>query len=498
MNALAPRIIVEPVSFAPRTGAVIALAGRRREPAVLDSAAEHPRYGRYTIVTCEPVITYCHRAGDGDPFEAMRGHLAASDMLEPTTATSDLPFAGGWIGYFAYEAGRFIERLPARTRADVGLPLARFALYDSAAVYDHVLGRWSVVAAEIAPAGAGRCDLRARLAWWKDLLRSALDADEGKETGISGLRARHAGRPPYGPVTHNLSRDEHLRIVQRGRQYIAAGDIFQVNLARRESIPATENPLDLYLRLRRTNPGMYSAFLSWHTPNQSCLPSESPGAGVCAVLSSSPELFLDLQGQSVITRPIKGTRPRSADPAVDASLRQELAASPKDRAELAMIVDLERNDLGRVCEFGSVRVQAGDSPAAPFELEAHPTVHHLVATVTGRLAPGRDAIDLLRATFPGGSITGAPKVRAMEIIDELEPTERSVYTGAIGLFAPGRMIMNIAIRTILQARDMLHWYAGGGIVADSDPAAEYDETCAKLLGMRRAVGIEDTPATAGR
>jgi para-aminobenzoate synthetase component 1 len=208
----------------------------------------------------------------------------------------------------------------------------------------------------------------------------------------------------------------------------------------------------------------------------------------CAILSSSPELFLDLVGREVISRPIKGTRARSVDPQADERLRLELAASPKDRAELAMIVDLTRNDLGRVCDYGSIEVVDDGPPAGPFALERHPTVHHLVATVTGRLADGRDAIDLLRACFPCGSITGAPKVRAMEIIDELEPTERSVYTGAIGCFAPGgRMTMNVAIRTIIQAGGRLHWYAGGGIVADSDPLAEYDEAVAKALGMRKAV-----------
>jgi para-aminobenzoate synthetase component I len=244
---------------------------------------------------------------------------------------------------------------------------------------------------------------------------------------------------------------------------------------------------------------------------------EECAAREVAILSASPELFLELRDREVVTRPIKGTRSRSTDPVVDEALRMELLQSAKDRAELAMIVDLERNDLGRVCEFGSVRVvprqtssgshrrDAGATPhrrdagATPklFELETHPTVHHLVATVRGRLRAGLDAVDLLRATFPGGSITGAPKVRAMEIIDELEPTARSVYTGAIGyLGLDGSAVFNIAIRTMIRVDGRIHIHAGGGIVADSVPEDEYDETEAKALGLCRAVGDSGAQAMA--
>lgn len=506
-------VITESVGPAPSPGMAIALAGARPGPAILDSSAQDPRFGRYTIVACEPIATFEHACLDGNPFEAMRSLLAATHMLGTAEPPADVPFAGGWIGYFAYEAGRFIERLPCRATADVGLPVARFGLYDSAAVYDHVAGGWRVVAADLrasepgvsganpaggvlrVPTGRAEADPAQRIRWWKALLeqaaaREAARPSQAKREGASTPLA-YDPPPAYGPPQANLTREQHLRAVVRARAYIAAGDIFQVNLARRESAIAAEDPLDIYLRLRQTNPGAWSAFLSWKTEGIASSGLASPGRvpDLCAVLSSSPELFLELRGRQVVTRPIKGTRPRSPDPATDERLRFELAGSSKDRAELAMIVDLERNDLGRVCEFGSIRVVASDSPAAPFDLERHPTVHHLVATVTGRLAGDRDAIDLLQASFPGGSITGAPKIRAMEIIDELEPSERSVYTGAIGYFAPGRMVMNIAIRTLIQSRGLLHWYTGGGIVADSDPAAEYDETCAKALGMRRALGL---------
>lgn len=477
------RTTIEAVSCSPSPGAVIAAVGAGEGVAVLDSAAPLPQAGRYTIIACQPLATYSHRPDDGNPFERMRRLLACTGMLAPAEPPSELPFAGGWIGYFSYEAGRYLERLPATVREDVGLPLARFALYDSAAIHDRQTGRWTIVAVD--PAGwdlpstmAAHPGVAERIRWWKQTLGRA-DA---------GPSRPHPAQPlPGASVRHNLRLEEYLSIVDRGREYIAAGDIFQVNLARRESTPAREDPLSVYLRLRESNAGAYSAFVRWSEAGEAGSPSAE-----AAILSSSPELLLHLENRNVATRPIKGTRPRSSDPAVDESLRLELAASEKDRAELAMIVDLERNDLGRVCEFGSIRVAAEASEAAPFALESHPTVHHLVATVSGRLAEGRDAIDLLRATFPGGSITGAPKVRAMEIIDELEPTERSVYTGSIGYFTPGRLVMNIAIRTMIQAGGMLHWYAGGGIVADSRPEAEFEETCAKALGMRRALGLTET------
>lgn len=431
---------------------------------MLDSADAGPGRGRYTVVAFDPVETASWRDGDADPFEGMRRHLAVIHRRP----AGPVPFAGGWIGYFAYEAGRHIERLPATTRVDIGLPIARFSLYDSAAVHDAITGQWAVVVAEIPgrrPAGWAE----ARIDEWRRLLA------EARPSFIP---------PPATPdePASSMSRARYLQSVAIARDYIAAGDIFQVNLARRETFAQTEPAWVTYLRLRRFNPAAYAAYLAWDD---------------AAILSSSPELFLRLHGRDVMSRPIKGTRPRSSDPLQDAANRANLAASAKDRAELAMIVDLVRNDLGRACEYGSVQVDVpGDGVASPYELEAHPTVHHLVATVRGRLAAGRDAIDLVRACFPGGSITGAPKVRAMEIIDELEPTERSVYTGAIGCFSlDGSMVLNIAIRTMISAAGRIHVYAGGGIVADSVPEDEFAETRAKARGMCRALGVEDAPGS---
>ena len=273
---------------------------------------------------------------------------------------------------------------------------------------------------------------------------------------------------PTGEAAPNMTRRAYLDKVRQAKRHIAAGDIYQLNLTQRFTVRTDTSPLDLYRRLRRTSPSSHAAFLPW---------------GDVAVISSSPELFLELRGRHVVTRPIKGTRPRTGDPVADAVYRSELVESEKERAELNMIIDLLRNDLGRVCAFGTVRVTAAG------DLEEHPTVYHRVATVEGRLAPEHDWLDLLRATFPGGSITGAPKIRAMQIIEELEPTPRGVYCGSIGyLGLDGAISLNIAIRTMVQMNDLVHVYAGGAIVADSIPEDEYDEVMAKATGMFRALG----------
>jgi para-aminobenzoate synthetase component 1 len=275
---------------------------------------------------------------------------------------------------------------------------------------------------------------------------------------------------PLSPIRSNFTKDKYLTAIRRAKAYIAAGDIYQVNLSQRFSGPLPVPPFDLYTRLRARNPAPFAAFLDF---------------GEMQILSSSPERFLQVEARTrqVRTRPIKGTRPRGNTPEQDADLGRELLLSEKDRAELVMIVDLERNDLGRVCETGSVHVPE------LMVLERDPTVHHLVSTVAGRLPPERNRMDLLRAMFPGGSITGAPKIRAMEIIAELEPTRRGVYTGSIGwLGFTGDMDLNIAIRTFVVRDGMAHFQVGGGIVADSDPEEEYEETLHKGRALMEALG----------
>jgi para-aminobenzoate synthetase component 1 len=270
-------------------------------------------------------------------------------------------------------------------------------------------------------------------------------------------------------VESNLARPDYLRCVERAKDYIAAGDIYQVNLSQRFHARTDVTAADLYLVLRETNPAPLAAYLD---------------IGEAQILSSSPERFLRMSGRHVQTRPIKGTRPRTGDEAKDQVAARELMMSAKDQAELVMITDLERNDLGRVCEFGSVRVPE------LVRLEEYATVFHLVSTVEGRLRQNISHVEALRACFPGGSITGAPKIRAMEIIDELEPHARGIYTGAIGYFGfNGESDFNIAIRTMIQKGRDLYFHAGSGIVADSDPAGEFDETLAKARGMIEALRV---------
>lgn len=271
-----------------------------------------------------------------------------------------------------------------------------------------------------------------------------------------------------GAGSWSVARAAYESAVRRAQQYIAAGDCYQVNLSQRYSAPCAGDPYALYRRLREISPAPYSAYLD---------------CGDFQVLSSSPELFLRIRDRAVETRPIKGTRPRGRTPEEDAAHAAQLLSSVKDRAELLMIVDLERNDLGRVCEYGSVQVPD------LYRLESYANVHHLVATVRARLRPEVSPLECLRACFPGGSITGAPKIRAMEIIEELEPVRRGVYTGAIGwVDGRGNAEWNIAIRTMTVKGGRVYFHAGGGIVADSDPAAEYEETLAKAAGMLEALG----------
>ena len=429
-------------------------------PFFLDSALRMPRVGRYSFIGGDPfLVMLAHgstmeyrsdserRFREGDPFSLLRRELNRCAV----TPHPDAPFTGGAVGYFGYDLGRFIEQLPCTTLDDIRFPDLYMAFYDGAIVYDHATGRAWAAGCDVVD---GRPPARERVARLIERIR----ANPPSSTEDEGT---------VGEVTCNFTREEYLQALQRVKDYIAAGDIFQANLSRRFETRLAVRPAELYRRLRRINPTPMAAYLAFDD---------------CAVVSASPERFLRVRGWRVETRPIKGTRPRGADEASDEALAEELLHSEKDNAELAMIVDLERNDLGRVCSYGSVRV------TEPRVLESFPTVHHLVATVEGELHDGHDRIDLLRASFPGGSITGAPKIRAMEIIDELEPTRRALYTGAIGYLGfDGGMDLSIVIRTFLMRGDRVWFQAGGGIVADSACVSEYEETRDKARALIHAV-----------
>jgi len=425
----------------------------------LDSGMPDPQRGRFSFLGAEPkaVLSSKGRAMHlkeggreqrwrGSPFDALRQLVQRSRVpREPCP----VPFVGGLVGYLGYDLCHFVERLPRTARDDIGLPDLHMALYDHALAYEHATGQWFAVSL------CGNEGTR-RAAEWLALPPTV-------PVGASQAAAR-------GAVKAKSSRDGYLAAVRRAKDYIAAGDIFQVNLSQRFDARIAVPPAELYRRLRRANPAPFAAYLAL----------DAHGG---AVLSSSPERFLKMSDRDVETRPIKGTRPRGATLDEDNALAAELLASAKDAAELTMIVDLERNDLGRVCDYGTVSV------AEHKALERYASVFHLVSTVVGRLHERQDVVDLLKATFPGGSITGAPKVRAMEIIDELEATQRSVYTGSIGyLGADGTIDLNIAIRTILVRGEKAFFQVGGGIVADSEPDAEYQETLDKGQRLFQALG----------
>ena len=451
------RVVVQPVDLViPVEPAIVTFSCATR-PAVLESSLRTTPYARFSILAADPADEFIHHPTNaGCPFHGLARRVGAYPPL--TKSDLEFPFLGGWIGFFAYESGLSIEGIRPTTQRDVNLPRVWFRLYDSAAIYAHNARQWYLTAVDWpAPLARWRPPVAERLAILRDRLREAADRDT-----IGGLL-----RPVSTKPAPNMFPEAYLEKIERAKRYIEAGDIYQVNLTQRFTVRTAASPLELYRRLRQASPSSHAAFLPW---------------GPAAVLSASPELFLELRGGHVITRPIKGTRPRTGDPVVDCVYRRELAECAKERAELTMIIDLLRNDLGRVCSYGSVRV------SAPGDIEAHPTVFHRVGTIEGDLQPGRGWLDLLLAAFPGGSITGAPKIRAMQIIDELEPTERGVYCGSIGMIGlDGSMSLNIAIRTMVQVDDLVHVPAGGAIVADSVAEREYEETLAKAAGMFRAL-----------
>lgn len=456
---------------------------------LLDSGLLVSGLGRYSLMGADPFLVmrsrgkriWLERQGKktalaGAPLQKLKTLLNRYRFLP---VGSPLPFCGGAVGYFSYDLGRILEKLPSTAEDDLRTPDLCLGFYDAAAVVDRAAEEVWAVSTGFPETNSGAARRRAeeRLAEISRLLTAGLR--QGRE-GDAFFPAPEDGalRGDKGEFALSAHFDDadYCRAVRRVKDYIAAGDIFQVNLSQRFSLPRVVEPWPLYRRLRAVNPAPMAAYLNF---------------GEFQVVCSSPERFLKVEGRRVETRPIKGTRPRAKDPAEDARLREELWNSEKDRAELVMIVDMERNDLGRVCRPGSVRVPE------LYRLEEYATVFHLVSTVEGELAPGKDVVDLLAAAFPGGSISGAPKVRAMEIIEELEPVRRGIYTGAIGYLGfDGNADLNIVIRTLIFKDDRIYFQVGGGITIDSDPLAEYVETLDKARALVRALGLDDRRAFA--
>ncbi|MDQ7778788.1 MAG: aminodeoxychorismate synthase component I [Planctomycetota bacterium] len=461
-------------------------AGGHRLPAVLDTGMIVPGLGQTSFVTCEPFMVVSARGRhctltdgasettvDSDPFELLReamGRFCARPFPDESA------FPCGAIGYFGYGLRHHLERLPQRAVDDMtggGLPDMHFALYDAMLAADVATGCVRLVQyhpeTDRRPPGFASAAPALQATFRRAVEAGAQDRPTCRTR--KSTRRLDTGALGAPQLQANFEHIDYVRAVKRAIEYIYAGDIFQVNLSQRFSLPWKEDPIELYERLRLLSPAPFSCFLGL-----------GQGRGV---ISSSPERFLKIRGMNCETRPIKGTRRRGATEAEDAELRRELWDSEKDNAELAMIVDLERNDLGKVCEFGSVRVVEAR------RVETYANVHHLVSTVVGTLEDDKGPIDAVKAMFPGGSITGAPKIRAMEIIDELEPSVRGVYTGAIGYLGfDGSVDLNVAIRIIQMAGDTVHYHVGGGIVADSDPESEYEETIVKGQALAQAIAAE--------
>lgn len=405
--------------------------------------ADHP-YSRFDILVADPLGTLVTRGettrvmldgaaiASADPLALLQQALTSLGLS--AEVDPDLPFQGGALGLFGYDLGRRFESLPTLAAADIALPDMAVGLYDWALIVDHYKKHVSLLS---------HSDVNARLNWLEAQQAPAADAF----CLTSGWQS-------------NMSPAEYADKFSRVQAYLQSGDCYQVNLAQRFQATYKGDEWQAFTRLNASNRAPFSAFLRLEDG---------------AILSLSPERFIHLAEDRIQTRPIKGTLPRLADPQADRQQAEKLAASPKDRAENLMIVDLMRNDIGRVAVPGSVRVPE------LFVVEPFPAVHHLVSTVTARLPPSQHACDLLRAAFPGGSITGAPKVRAMQIIDELEPQRRNAWCGSIGYISLcGTMDTSITIRTLSACNGQLYCSAGGGIVADSESGAEYQETFDKV------------------
>jgi para-aminobenzoate synthetase component 1 len=458
------RVVLEPLPEASALRTIDAAERFRDLPglAVLESARPG-RNARWSYLTADPATVLESPAPGADPFAEARQLLSRLDAAEPAGMGGDVtppPFLGGLVGYLSYDVGRRFERIPSLAADDQRLPILRLGLHDWVVAWDHRTGR----------AWLGGRSLHGDV----DRLRRRLDDVRARLAGGRGATSVDRLSDDEELVFESgLSRPAHRRRVAEIRTAIANGELYQANLTRRLETPFRGDPWPLYRRLRTGDPALFAAWLDLGERR--------------AILSASPEPFLavDRFGR-VRTDPIKGTRPRGATRTEDRALAAELLGSDKDHAENVMIVDVLRNDLGRVCIPGSVRVPR------LCRLERTTAVQHLVSTVTGQLRPGNGPFELLAASFPGGSITGAPKIRAMQLLESLEPVRRGPYTGALGWIGPdGAMATSILIRTFVADGSRLTLHVGGGITWGSNPDAEWDETVAKARGPLGAIGARE-------
>lgn len=438
-----------------------------KSPSILGGNTSVATAGGFSYWAAEPKEVFEFRAGPGNPLGQLEQRLSRYKLAENTPSLPELPeglFRGGWIGWLGYELGRYIERLPQTTTDDLAMPLIHLCFYDRLLAYDHQRHTFWLIALELSN---DEEPLESKMAALEQILNES--------------RNIHPGQPRHADIEHvnlsktqaNMAEVDYLRAVDRIKRYIRDGDVYQVNFSQRFDRPFTGRPVDLFHWQNLYNPSPYAAYID---------------AGDFQIVSASPEMFITISNGLIRTQPIKGTRRRFRENdrrSEEANRRnlQDLLTSEKEQAELNMIIDLERNDIARICAPGTRRV------IQPRTIETYPTVFHAVATIGGQLCNDARFTDVLRAVFPGGSITGAPKIRAMEIIDELEPTARGIYTGSIGFIGlDGTVCLNIAIRTVIIAAHKAFVQTGGGIVADSDPKAEWDETITKARAL--LAGIE--------
>ncbi|HUT29174.1 MAG TPA: anthranilate synthase component I family protein [Sedimentisphaerales bacterium] len=433
-------------------------------PSILGGNPAKKDAGRFSYWAAEPNEVFEFRSGQNDPFGKLQRALDKYEIEEDSCR--QLPrgvFCGGWIGYFSYELGRYIERLPETTTDDLKMPLIQLCFYNRLICYDHLENAFWLIALQFHDDTETPDE---KLASLEKLISQA-----GRITVPPPSSSADLDNIDFASIRCNMDRDYYLRAIERIKRYIYDGDVYQINFSQRFECDYHAAPVQLFHWQNHYNPSGYAAYID---------------AGDFHIVSASPEMFITVEDDVISTKPIKGTRRRLDETGPNAAEAKQintqnfndLVRSEKEQAELNMIIDLERNDLVRICKYGTRKV------IQPRTIETYPTVFHAVATVAGRLRDNISFCDIIKAMFPGGSITGAPKIRSMEIIDETEPTARGVYTGSIGYIGlDGSISLNIAIRTIIIKDQKAFAQTGGGIVADSDPNAEWDETITKARAL---------------
>jgi para-aminobenzoate synthetase component 1 len=426
---------------------------------LLESSLVNKQRGRYSMMGFDPFYVFSQKG-----ISHLEDLKQKFYQFNKTTPIKELPFTSGIVGYIGYDHGLYQENIGRRSLDDLNLPDCFFGFYDTSIIIDHIAGKLIITSSGLPEKNLHLKEIRA-----KNRLKKVIQKLSLLEQNTRGINVFEQRGSFDSQLISNFTKEQYLRAVKKALRYIREGDIYQVNLSQRFCFSSGEtiDAFLLYQILSQVSPSSFGAYFD---------------AEDFHIISSSPERFLHVRDGIVHTRPMKGTRPRGQRRADDKHYKKELVESAKDKAELLMITDLERNDLGRVCQYGSVHVREMRA------IEEYKTVYQATSTVEGILQKDKDCFDLLTACFPGGSITGCPKIRSMQIIEELEPTRRGIYTGTLGYVDfNGNMDFNILIRTLLAKENKAYFQVGGGIVADSTPEGEYEETLIKAKAMKEAL-----------